>query len=429
MEPHIHKMESCRSDQRRWQVLAAGFAGNAVFSATISGLPAAAVPLKAAYGLETSGLGVAIGAVGLGIALSELPWGLLTDRMGDRRVLLWGLGLTAAVLAWLSLFVSPSGGHRPSSAWLVTGMALIGLAGGSVNGASGRAVMLWFSDRERGLAMSIRQTALPVGGAAGALAVPAVAVEAGFGAAFAGLAAACVALGVACWWCLRSPPPVASQATPAQGAHAAASPLRRWATWRLVLAIGALCVGQIAVLSFLAVFLHDVGGFGIAQTSAAMFLYQVGAAALRVCSGAWTDRHGNRPAFLQRCCLLVAVLFGLLALLAAWAVAAGAHGGGQAGLPGGRADATGRWGLWGVIVLAGMLASAWHGVAFTELAVRAGLRHVGAALGLGNTLAFSAYFLTPLMVPVALGIGGWPAAWALPAVLALLARPLFGREG
>ncbi|MBQ1764060.1 MAG: MFS transporter [Aquincola sp.] len=421
MEQRIDMRTGGRRDGRRWLVLAAGFAGNAVFSATISGLPAAAVPLRAAYGLDTSGLGIAIGAVGLGIALSELPWGLLTDRLGDRRVLLWGLGLTAAVLAWLSLFVSPAGGHRPSLAALATGMALIGLAGGSVNGASGRAVMLWFSDRERGLAMSIRQTALPVGGALGALAVPAVAVEAGFGAAFAVLAVACMAAGAACWWCLRQPPPAAAQAMQDQGAAAAASPLRRWATWRLVLAIGALCVGQIAVLSFLAVFLHDVGRFSIAQTSAAMFLYQAGAATLRVWSGAWTDRHGNRPAFLQRCCLLVAVLFGVLALLAAWAVAVGGQGG--------PAHALSRWALWGLLVLAGMLASAWHGVAFTELAVQAGLRHVGTALGLGNTLAFSAYFLTPLMVPLALRLGGWPAAWGLAAACALLARPLFGQAG
>ncbi|MFN6993519.1 MAG: MFS transporter, partial [Aquincola tertiaricarbonis] len=153
----------------RWRVLAAGFAANAAFSAAISGVPAAAVLLREAYALSTSGLGIAVAAVGLGIALSELPWGMLADRLGDRRVLLWGLGLTAAVLAWLALFVSPQEGHRPALAWLATGMALMGLAGGSVNGASGRAVMTWFTDGERGLAMSIRQTALPAGGALGAL--------------------------------------------------------------------------------------------------------------------------------------------------------------------------------------------------------------------------------------------------------------------
>ena len=392
----------------RWHVLAAGFAANAAFSAAISGLPAAAVLLRDAYGLTTSGLGLALGAVGLGIAVSELPWGLLTDRIGDRRVLLSGLALTAAVLASMALFVSPA---RAAPAELVVCMALLGLAGGSVNGSSGRAVMTWFTDGERGLAMSIRQTALPAGGAIGALVVPATAAHAGFGAAYALLALGCVAAGACCWAWLRSPPSAAAQTHAQPPADATPSPLGRWQVWRIVLGIGALCVAQIAVLSFIAVFLHDVGQFGLAATSAAMAAYQVGAAALRVWSGAWTDRHGNRPAFLRRCSVVTAMIFGALALLA----------GATANVPGPAAAGA----LMLTLVLGGMAASCWHGVAFTELAVRAGPAHVGTALGLGNTLAFGAYFLTPIVVPLALAAGGWPAAWCLVAVCALAALPMF----
>lgn len=394
----------------RWHVLAAGFAANAAFSAAISGLPAAAVLLREAYGLTTSGLGLALGAVGLGIAVSELPWGLLTDRIGDRHVLLWGLALTAAVLASMALFVSPAGSVR-SPAPLVACMALLGLAGGSVNGSSGRAVMTWFTDRERGLAMSIRQTALPAGGAIGALVVPATAAQAGFGAAYALLAAGCVAAAACCWAWLRSPASAAAPASARRLADAVPSPLGRWPVWRIVLGIGALCVAQIAVLSFIAVFLHDVGQFGLAATSAAMAAYQVGAAALRVWSGAWTDRHGNRPAFLRQCSVVTAAIFGALAMLA------GATG----SVPGPVAAAA----LLLTLVLGGMAASCWHGVAFTELAVRAGGAHVGTALGLGNTLAFGSYFLTPIVVPLALAAGGWPAAWCLVAACALAALPLF----
>ena len=58
---------------------------------------------------------------------------------------------------------------------LALGLLLVGLLGGSVNGSSGRAVMAWFREGERGLAMSIRQTAVPAGGGLGALILPALA--------------------------------------------------------------------------------------------------------------------------------------------------------------------------------------------------------------------------------------------------------------
>ena len=404
---------SAGGDARRWHVLAAGFAANAAFSAAISGLPAAAVLVRDGYGLSTSGLGLALGAVGLGIAVSELPWGLLTDRLGDRRVLLSGLGLTAAVLAWMAVFVAPAPGSVPSSAYLVTCMGLLGLAGGSVNGSSGRAVMSWFTDRERGLAMSIRQTALPAGGAIGAVAVPAMAASGGFRPTYAMLAAACVAATAFSWAVLRSSPSRNLATRPSSIAGPTRSPLGQWQVWRIALGIGALCVAQIAVLSFLAVFLHDLAGFGLTATSAAMVAYQVGAAALRVWSGAWTDRHANRPGFLRRCSLVTAAIFCALAMLSAMTSVA----------PG----AALKWALLLTLVCGGMVASCWHGVAYTELAVRAGPAHVGTALGLGNTLAFGSYFITPLMVPAVLAASGWPAAWWVVAAFALGALPLFPR--
>ncbi|RVB17863.1 MFS transporter, partial [Mesorhizobium sp. M7A.F.Ca.CA.004.05.1.1] len=75
----------------RWKVLGIGVAANAAFSATFSGIPATAVVLRQGYHLGNAELGLALGLLGLGVALSELPWGLLTDRWGDRRVLLIGL--------------------------------------------------------------------------------------------------------------------------------------------------------------------------------------------------------------------------------------------------------------------------------------------------------------------------------------------------
>lgn len=129
------------SRHHRWKVLGVGVAANASFSAAFSGIPTTAVFIRSAYHLGNAELGVALGALGLGIAISELPWGLLTDRWGDRTVLLTGLGLTAMALFVMACCVVPLHGNVPPLAWLVGGMLSVGLLGGSVNGSSGRAVM------------------------------------------------------------------------------------------------------------------------------------------------------------------------------------------------------------------------------------------------------------------------------------------------
>ena len=130
----------------RWKVLGVGVAANVSFSAAAAGIPTTAVWLRADYHLGNAALGLALGAMGLGAALSELPWGVATDRWGDRPILLTGLATTAAALLSMMLFVVPSHADVPGLLWLVMSMCLVGLVGGSVNGSSGRAVMRWFQE-------------------------------------------------------------------------------------------------------------------------------------------------------------------------------------------------------------------------------------------------------------------------------------------
>lgn len=413
------KVQGERAASHRWKVLGVGFAANASFSAAFSGIPTTAVFLRSGYHLGNEGLGLVLGMLGLGIAVSELPWGLLTDRWGDRRVLLLGLLSTAAALAGLALFVVPSGTHVPNMATLALGLLLVGLLGGSVNGSSGRAVMAWFRDGERGLAMSIRQTAVPAGGGLGALILPVLASRFGFASAYTVLALACAITAVFAWCWLHEPShatgnsaDTARNAAIASAAPAKVSPLRDVSIWRVALGAGALCVPQLAVVTFGTVFLHDFSRAGVLAISITMAAVQLGAAIARVWSGAWTDRRGNRRAYMRACSVLTAVLFASLALLTGLA---GMH----------HAAMTAVFEL--MIVLGGVSASAWHGVAFTELATLAGTSRAGTALAIGNTCVFLTLFLTPLAIPLLLSVGSWPMVWAIASMCALLALPVFPR--
>ncbi|MBZ9771899.1 MFS transporter [Mesorhizobium sp. CO1-1-8] len=397
----------------RWKVLGIGVAANAAFSATFSGIPATAVVVRQGYHLGNAELGLALGLLGLGVALSELPWGLLTDRWGDRRMLLIGLGATAAWLLVMAMLVVPTRTDVPGITLLSASLLITGLLGGSVNGSSGRAIMGWFRENERGFAMSIRQTAVPLGGGLGALVLPSLALAFGFAAVFGVLAGASALSALFAWRWLHEPP------TAGEGHLASAvagpTPLRNRDVWRIATAIGLLCFPQVAVLTFASVFLHDFVGLGTAAISASLAAVQIGAMVMRIWSGRFTDRHGNRRQFLRLCSAFSALAFAVLWLLVLFGPTA----------PGGQL-------IWlavlpVVLIAAGISVSAWHGVAYTELATLAGAGHVGTALSLANTFVFVGFFLVPVAIPGLLHLWSWAGVWAAAAICALIARPIFLR--
>ncbi|KVG61375.1 MFS transporter [Burkholderia pseudomultivorans] len=433
----LSRCAPARGPAHRWRVLAAGVAANMSFSAAAAGIPTTAVWMRTAYHLDNGALGLVLGALGFGVALSELPWGIAADRFGDRRVLLTGLVATAAMLALMACAIVPTPHATPPLARVVAMMGCVGLLGGSVNGSSGRAVMRWFGERERGLAMSIRQTAVPLGGGVGAALLPWLASRAGFAAVYGALMLLCAAAATLTWRWLREPPahaaaaaapgsgaaphpaaphpaaphPAAPQpAAPQPAAARSAPPLANLAVLRIVIGIGALCAPQFAVLTFATVFLHDFGRLDLAAISATMVALQLGAMAMRVWSGRYTDRHGNRRAYLRGSVLVAAAAFALLAAAVA----------GSPRVPFAAIVA--------ILVFAGICVSAWHGVAYTELATLAGANHAGTALGMANTIVYLGLFATPLAIPPLLAASSWSVVWLAAALCAAATWPLFPRR-
>lgn len=392
--------------KHRWTVLGIGVAAQASFSAAISGLPVTGPTMRADYHLSTATLGLVIGAIYLGIAVSEIAWGIWTDRFGERRILLLGLASTAIVLAAMAAGVVPIGDWIPPVALLTAAMFVVGVLGGSINGSSGRAVMAWFDEGERGLAMSIRQTAMPAGGAIGIAILPGLAGAAGFRPVYLLLAALLIVSAVATFAWLYEPrlePAAGSGTSGASGTAAASvSPLARWDVWRLALASALLTVPQFGILTFGAVFLEDEKGAGTAATVLMLVAVQVGGGAARIWSGRFSDKHRNRRQMIKIFGALAAVMLVLSAALVHAPVAFVAV----------------------TLAVGGIFGNAWHGVAYTEIASMAGAARAGTALGLENTTVFGMGFLTPLLIPLVLGWSSWTVVWLVVGIASALAVPL-----
>ena len=365
----------------RWTILALGTGAQTAYSAVFLGIPVLAPALQKEYDLSLTEVGLAIAAANAGSVFTLLAWGLLADRAGERAVLAvglagCGLGLLVAAFA-------------PSFAVLVIALTLGGASGASVNAASGRAVMSWFGRDERGFALGIRQTALPIGGLLAALLLPPIEASGGVRAGLIALAAGCLAAALAGASGLREAPHAEGDLTDI------GHPVRDPRMWRLSIGSAFVLAAQISILSFLILFLHSERGLSTAAAAGVFALIQALGAAARIVSGRWSDRIRARIAPLRRLAL------GLTVTLAAAAALL------TAPLPI----------LIPVFVAAGALSLSWNGLSFTAAAELAGRARAGAALGFQQTaLAITSAAAPPAFAAV-VEAGSWSLAYGLAAAM------------
>lgn len=382
------------SNRKRWFILGLGVLAQAIFSASISGIPVAGVVLRSEFSLSNVWIGIIAGAIYLGISVSEIPWGIVTDRAGERIILTLGTCATGIVL--LTLWGGLSLNGMVSGFWIALAMFFMGAFGGSINGSSGKAVMGWFSERERGLAMGIRQTAMPLGGAIGAAFVPAVGAATSMKVSFLLLGLLTVAVSVACYMWIEEPRRESILGDPKEfgSINSGDNPLRDGRVWRLALASMFLTVPQFAILAFAAVFLIDVFHTPLFVASSALVLVQVLGGIARILAGHLTDRRFERMPTLRWMSVLAAASLFMLSVLSSTNYS---------------------WPVVIMVIIAGTVANAWHGVAYTEIASI--VPHKAAtALGLENTAVFAMGFITPLVIPIVLSSAGWILVWILSAI-------------
>jgi sugar phosphate permease len=374
----------------RWVVLFTGALGAAAFSMLRMGLPALGPALRDTFGLSLAQVGLVFSAVAAGVCATLLPWGMLTDRVGERPVMAGGLAALAAALGVTAFATS-----YPA---LLAGMVVAGAMGASTTGASGRAIMGWFARGERGMALGIRQMALPLGGAVGSVVLPPLIGAGGLRAAFLTLAGVALTAAAAALALMRdAPAPPANLPAPE-----VELPTHDPRQWRLAGASGLLVVGQSAMLGFVVLFLHDVRGVSIAVAAGALAGLQLLGAAARIVAGRRSDREGLRIPLLRRIAAADATLLAACALLT------------------GAPDAA----LYPVLLAAGIAAMCWNGLAFTAAAELAGRRRAGTAMSLQNTIVSVGGTLAPAAFGAFVHVAGWGAAYAATALGPMIALAL-----
>lgn len=377
-------------DNYKWVVLSTGAFGAASFAMLRMGLPSLGPALRDEFGLSLTEVGLVFSAVAAGVCVALLPWGMLTDRVGERPVMAGGLTAFAAAIGATAF----SNNYTA----LLVGMFLAGAMGASATGASGRAVMGWFSRAERGTALGIRQMALPLGGALGSVALPRLIGAGGLEAAFLTLSGVALTAAVASALLMRDAPPPPANA-PAPEVELPTHDPRQW---RLGAASGLLVVGQSAMLGFVVLFLHDARGLSTGVAAAGLAALQLLGAGARIVAGRRSDREGLRIPLLRRIALADAIL------LAACATLTGAPGAV----------------LYPILLAAGVTAMCWNGLAFTAAAEIAGRARAGTAMGLQNTIVSVGSTIAPTAFGALVHAAGWSTAYGAAALGPVIALAL-----
>lgn len=369
-------------------MLAVGTVAQAATSIFLYGLASLVPRLRADLHLSLAGAGLVISAPVLGLLLTLIAWGVLADRVGERAVLVAGLTGSGIPLCLAPL--------AHSAVALGALLAVAGAAAGSVNAASGRVILGYFTVAERGTAMGVRQAAQPLGIALGGAVLPLIAVHHRVGVALLFPAVLCLLGAVSVAVAVLDPP----RPPPAATAGRAGSPYADGYLARIHAASAMLVVPQFVTAAFAVAFLVEQFGWrDVAAGRLAAVVALLGAAG-RIVAGRWSDRVGSRLAPLRVIALTTAAASALLC--------AGAWAGVEA--------------LAVVaLILAGTVSSTPNGLAFTAVAERAGAGWAGRALGVQNTGQNITAVLVPPVLGALAGATSFAAAFAVAAVLPLAA--------
>ena len=345
------------------------------------------------FAVNDAQLGALFTALYVGSASFTAFSGALTDRYGERTMVAVSGGLMTVALV-LAVLVQ-------NYAWLVGCMFIFGAGYAASTPAGGRAILAWF-DRDRGFAMGVRQTGVPVGGLIGAVLLPFVAAHFGGYRAALIVAAVLVALPtiIACVAYREAPvdrPPPTTFRAVMGGMRRLIRDPRLIAVTLTSMALGN---AQVAMNGFLTITSIQVVGVTHAFAAFALALAYAAATFARIFWGWFSDNYArnNRPLLLGVLCgcsavssLAIALLHAPLAVL-----------------------------LIPVSMSLGFFGAGWNGVMAATLAEIGGADRAGSALGLTLTAIFGASAVGPLLFGAIADHTSLESAWLVTATIGAL---------
>jgi MFS family permease len=375
----------------RWSIMVISLGVTASSFLFINGVAFLIPALQLRRGISLTEASLLSSMPSWGMVATLVLWGFVLDHVGERIVMTLGSGLTAAAAY----------GAASVHSMVSVGVYLFlgGMAAASCNTAGGRLVSAWFPPQQRGLAMGIRQTAQPLGIAAGALIMPALA-ERGLRAGLLFPALACAVSAVASAIGIVDPPRKSRNAATAQELS---SPYRgSLVLWRIHAVAGLLMMPQTVTVTFMLVWLMNHHGWSVGAAGGLVTLAQLLGALGRIAVGRWSDRIGSRMWPVRIIAIGATLTLFLLALAD---------------------EVSSRYEV-PLMIAISVIAVLENGLEATAITEFAGQFWSGRALGVQNTTQRLMAAAGPPLFGALIAAAKYPSAWALCGLFPLVAIPL-----
>ncbi|HEY5349134.1 MAG TPA: MFS transporter, partial [Candidatus Lustribacter sp.] len=155
--------------ESRYEVLAL-FAGAMVAASLFAVSTGTVTPfLQSAFHLGQTQAGMILSVQMIGSLLATAVAGALTDRFGDKAVVLWsGWFMGVALICAAAVY---------DFHWVLLWLMIYGIGFAAVTPAGSHAIVFFFKKEDRGFAMGVRQCGMPLAGVIGSILLPAIALR------------------------------------------------------------------------------------------------------------------------------------------------------------------------------------------------------------------------------------------------------------